>query len=76
MELVEVVATPSLLGPLAREIVRQMPAANYYLRLPAFGELWAGRGEVRTQGMIKALTDEGLRRLEGASYPYLGLTLD
>ncbi|MBT9136062.1 MAG: hypothetical protein DDT34_01135 [Firmicutes bacterium] len=76
VELVEVVATPSLLGPLAREIVRQMPAANYYLRLPAFGELWDGRGEVRTQGMIKALTDEGLRRLEGASYPYLGLTLD
>ncbi|MBS3938833.1 MAG: GNAT family N-acetyltransferase [Peptococcaceae bacterium] len=76
VELVEVVATPALLGPLAREIVRQMPAVSYYLRLPAFGELWAGQGEVRTQGMLKALTDEGLLSLQGAAYPYLGLTLD
>ena len=60
-------AFPALLG----QLLAEMPAQSYHLRLPENGALFPNRGEVRRFGMLRPL-----RPVEHNGKAYLGLTLD
>lgn len=70
-EVTELMAEKAALPALLGQLLAEMPAQSYRLRLPENGALFPNRGEVRRFGMLRPL-----RPVEYSGKAYLGLTLD
>lgn len=75
-EIVEIMADDDTFVNLAANILVEMPAQNYKLRLPNNQALFGGQGKVSLFGMTKPLSSISCNHLQSFSAPYLGLTLD
>lgn len=70
-EVTELMADEAALPALFGQLIAEIPAQSYHLRLPENGALFPNRGEVRRFGMLRPL-----RPVEHNGKAYLGLTLD
>ncbi|WP_283608626.1 GNAT family N-acetyltransferase [Faecalispora anaeroviscerum] len=70
-EVTELMADEAAFPALIGQLLAEMPAHSYHLRLPENGALFPERGELRRFGMLRPL-----RPVELNGKAYLGLTLD
>lgn len=75
-EIMEIMADDDTFVNLAANILAEMPAVNYKLRLPNNQKLLGGQGKVSYFGMTKPLGSIAYNHMAAFSAPYLGLTLD